>query len=243
VRIAVQLYTLREPLAKNPAETLARIAGMGYRNVETAGLAGLSAEAFRAELDRNGLTAVAGHYGVGDLEGGFDRTVAEAKVLGLRWLVVPWVEQDVFVRQPAFGERLGRIAERLQGEGLGLAYHNHAFEFEPVGVRPAFELLWEHAPATVKAELDVYWCRHAGHDPVCWLDTLEGRVPLSHFKDGDGGKFAPVGEGALDWDSIIPTAREAGVEYAIVELDESPRDVFDCVRASRDFLVSKGLAD
>lgn len=243
MKIGVQLYTLRDEMAKDAKGTLAKLAGMGYRNVETAGLAGLSAAEFRNVLDGLGMRAVASHHGLGAVEGEIGPTVEEAKVLGIEWIVVPWVEEELFRRQPEFGQRLGRAADRLAEHGLKLAYHNHAFEFEPVGVRPAFELLWEHAPRSVRAELDLFWCQHAGHDPVCWLDTLEGRVPLSHFKDGKDGKFSPVGEGALDWEAIVPVARKSGVEYAIVELDESPRDVFDCVRASREFLVKMGLED
>lgn len=241
MKIGLQLYTLRDALNQNPVETLARVAGMGYKYVETAGLGGLTAEAFRAELDKNGLTATSSHHGIDAFERDYDATVKEAKVLGIEWLVLPWVQEEVFRDQPAFGQRMGKVAERLAGDGLKLAYHNHAFEFEPVGSRPAFELMWEHSPKSVLAELDLYWCHYAHHDPVCWLDTLEGRVPLTHFKDGKDGKFTPVGEGELDWEAIVPTARAAGVQYAIVELDESPRDPFDCVKASREFLSKMGV--
>lgn len=241
MKIGLQLYTLREALGKNPVETLARVAEMGYKYVETAGLGGLTAEAFRAALDQHGLQAVSSHHGIEAFEAKFEATVSEAKAIGVGTLVLPWIAEEVFRNQPEFGKRLGAIAERLRGEGLRFAYHNHAFEFEQVGARPAYEQLWEHAPKTVFAELDLYWCHYAGHDPVCWLDTLEHRVPLTHFKDGRDGKFTPVGEGELDWEAIIPVARKSGVEYAIVELDESPRDPFDCVKASRDFLVKMGV--
>ncbi|MGE0002255.1 MAG: sugar phosphate isomerase/epimerase family protein [Fimbriimonadaceae bacterium] len=241
MKIGLQLYTLRDALNQNPVETLARVADMGYRYVETAGLAGLSAEAFRVALDKHGLTATSSHHGLEAFEEKFDETVKEAKVLGVGYLVLPWVQEQLFRTQPEFGQRLGKVADRLAGQGLKFAYHNHAFEFEPVGARPAYELLWEHAPEGVLAELDLYWCQYGGHDPVCWLDTLEHRVPLTHFKDGRDGKFTPVGEGDLDWEAIIPVAREAGVKYAIVELDESPRDPFDCVKTSREFLSKMGV--
>lgn len=198
--------------------------------------------AFRNELDRAGLQAIAAHVGLEDVDDRAQETVSMAKTLGAEWLVVPWIPKEAYRDGwAAFGQRLGRIAETLLSTGMKFAYHNHAFEFEVEDGVPGFETLWNSAPETVEAELDLYWAHNAGHDPVDWLRKLSGRVPLAHFKDGLDGQFTPVGQGQLDWKGILPVAKNVGVEWAIVELDECPNDPLDCVSQSFDYLRDLGV--
>lgn len=244
MRLAVQLYTLRDELAKDLEGTLRKTSDAGYEFVETAGTCGLDPIEFRKKLDAAGLQAVSAHVGLDDVEGGLAQTVATAKTLGADWLVVPWIPKEAYADSwDTFGRRLGRIAERVLSQGLRFAYHNHEFEFKEHEGRPGFQTLWDAAPETVEVELDVYWAHRAGHDPSEWLRALAGRVPLVHMKDGRDGKFTPVGEGELEWEPIIAAARTAGVEWAIVELDECPSDPVDCVGASYLYLTGLGVED
>ena len=242
MRLAVQLFTLREPMATDLGGTLGEVSKMGYRSVETAGLNGLSGEEFRSELDRAGLRSIASHVGLSEVEDALESTVQTAKALGSEWLVVPWVPQESYASGwGVFGARLSRISEAVLSHGLKFAYHNHAFEFELEDGVPGYENLWNGAEETVEAEIDLYWAHFAGQDPSEWLRRLAGRVPLAHFKDGAGGKFTPIGEGEMDWNSILPAATTAGVEWAIVELDESPRDPLECVATSFEYLRKLGI--
>ncbi len=213
--------------------------------METAGLHGRTPEEFRAVLDEYGLQAVSSHVGLGELRAKVPDVAAGLRTLGSQWAVVPWVGKDEYGPGWAtFAASLAPLSDALIRQGLALGYHNHAFEFEPEGGRPGYEVFWEATPPGVIAQLDLYWVWDAGQDPVAWLRRLKGRVPLTHFKDGHrGAKFTPVGEGELDWAAIVPAAREAGVKWAIVELDESPRDPLDCVLASREYLLRQGLED
>lgn len=242
MRLAVQLFTLRDLMEKDLPGTLAKVFDAGFMAVETAGTYGLSASGFRDELTKAGLKAVACHVGLSDIEDNLAETVQDAKSLGAEWLVVPWVPKEAYAKGWAdFGSRLGRAAERVIAKGMKLAYHNHAFEFEPEDGVPGFEVLWNNTPETVEAEVDLYWAHYAGHDPSEWLRKLAGRVPLAHFKDGVGDKHMPAGEGDMDWASIIPAAKTAGVEWAIVELDECPRDPIECVATSFNYLRGLGV--
>ncbi|MBS1714107.1 MAG: sugar phosphate isomerase/epimerase [Armatimonadetes bacterium] len=244
MKLAVQLYTLRESLAKDLDGTLKRTSDSGYEHVETAGTCGLSPKEFRKRLDSVGLRAVSCHVGLDDVEGGLSESEDMAKTLGAEWLVVPWISEAEYAGGwDRFGERLGSVAETVLSRGLKFAYHNHDFEFREQNGRPGFETLWESAPETVEAELDVYWAHRAGRDPAEVLRALSGRVPLVHFKDGRDGAFTPVGEGSLEWEPIVAAARTAGVEWAIVELDESPSDPVDCVAASYLYLTGLGVED
>ncbi|MCW5936567.1 MAG: sugar phosphate isomerase/epimerase [Fimbriimonadaceae bacterium] len=242
MRIGTQLYTLRDPLAADTAGSLARLAQIGCRYVETAGLHGLDPAAFRALLDENGLHTISCHVGLGDLEGRLAETVVMAQTLGAGLLVVPAVgESEYGPGWDKLGARFTAVADSLKPFGLRFAYHNHSFEFDLQEGVPGYERLWSTNPRGLHAELDLYWAWRAGQDPAAWLRRIEGRVPLTHFKDGDKDRFLPVGQGELDWGAIIPAAREAGVEYAIIELDQSPGDPFDAVAESFEFLRSRGL--
>jgi sugar phosphate isomerase/epimerase len=95
-------------------------------------------------------------------------------------------------------------------------------------------------------ELDLYWVEHAGLNCVPLLERCAGRVPVIHLKDkevhpDDGPRMAPIGEGNMHWDGIIPACEKAGVQWYAVEQDNCYRDPFDCLRSSYDFLTAKGL--
>jgi sugar phosphate isomerase/epimerase len=242
VKIGVQLYTVRDQMAEDLTGTLKRLAEAGLKHVELAGLSGKTPEEFGDVLRSTGLSAVSAHVGLAEVRDRLEETAALYKGLGCQWLVVPWAPKEEFADG---GERLGQelasIGKLVRELGMRLAYHNHDFEFMDLDGAPAYAVFWDSAARTLEAELDLYWCHHAGQDPVDWLGKLKGRVPLTHFKDGHGGVFHPVGQGDLDWDSIIPAARSAGVEWALIELDSSPKDPVECVVESYRFLVERGL--
>ena len=97
--------------------------------------------------------------------------------------------------------------------------------------------------------VDVYWAAVAGVNPVRLIDRLHGRLPVIHMKDlevvREEGEmmpvpaYAPVGEGNLDWDAIIPAAQAAGTQVWVVEQDLCRRDPFDCIRSSFEFLKAR----
>ncbi len=239
--IGVQLFSVRDAMERDLPGTFARLANGGYRFVETAGLHGLTPDRYRSELDNAGLRAIACHVGLSDVEERLPETAEGAQCLGAEWLVVPWVPKEVYADGWAdFGRRLGEVAAACHEHGLMFAYHNHSFEFELEDGVPGFEILWNTAPSTVEPEIDLYWTWWAKHDPVAWLERLAGRVYLAHFKDGKDGRHMPIGEGELDYRRITEVAKAAGVRYAIVELDESPRDSVECCLASFGYLKSIG---
>lgn len=243
MHLGVQLFTLRELIDADLPATFKQVREVGYTYVETAGLHGRTAEDYRIELDKARLKAVACHVGLPDVEHNLESTAAMAKTLGATWLIVPWIGKESYESGWAtFGERLGKVAEKVIKQGLKFGYHNHDFEFAEEDGIPGFTRLWDAAPETVEVELDVYWANYAGHDPAQWLRNLAGRVPLAHFKDGKDGQYLPAGEGELDWGAIKKAAEIAGVEYAIVELDTCPRDPIDCIATSFSYFKKLGIS-
>lgn len=248
-RPALQLYTVREPLRRDLDGTLSKLATIGYREVELAWLDGRAPEAYRAALDRAGLKAIGGHVELADITGHLPRTIATARTLGYREVVLPWIPEDW--RTPAgyarLAELLGSAGRRLRDEGLRLGYHNHAFEFDRLqadasaadGTGPdrGYDLLLARTdPALVTFELDVYWARKGGAEPLDLFARHPGRFRLIHIKDGDAsGAMVDIGRGTTDWATLLPAARRAGVAHFIAESDEAP-DPLAFARASFDYL-------
>jgi sugar phosphate isomerase/epimerase len=225
-RIALQLYTVREHTSRDMLGTLARIADQGYRAVEFAGFGGVPVPDLRAALDDLNIRAVAAHIGVDDLQAQVGRVVGDLQALGCDYAVVPWLAEER--RQNAgqiheLAAVLNRTGKLCREAGLGLAYHNHAFEFAPLDGTTIFDILLEETdPEFVAFELDVYWVRYAGVDPIAMLRRLSGRAPLVHIKDmaaGERREPAPVGEGIFEWREVLEACRAAGAEWYIVEQD------------------------
>ena len=244
----VQLYTVRAPLGRDPDATLAALAAIGYREVETAGTAGRTARDFRALLDRHGLAAPSGHVGLAELRGRRERVFDDAATLGHRWLVCPWVEEAE--RDLAGWRRVARdlntVGAAARARGLRLAYHNHDFEFARIrgdrDGRTAFDLLAaECDPALVAFELDVFWAVAAGRDPLALLAQHGARIAMLHLKDRTAaGRMTELGAGVIDYGAVLERARAGGLQHAFVEHDE-PDDPIASVRASHAAL--RGLLD
>src|SRR5262249_31352349 len=131
--------------------------------------------------------------------------------------------------------KLNVAGDKARAAGLSLCYHNHAFEFEPMGGVTPFQVLLGSTDANlVSIEMDAFWVSVAGHDPVEMLGKLSGRVPLMHVKDKATGTplmykesvertaFKEAGNGVLDWPKILNAAGPAGVKHYFIEQDQTP---------------------
>ena len=130
----MQLWTVRDLLANDPDGTLRRVADIGYREVETAGLAGMTPDAFSEKLKRHGLTAPSIHADYESLRRDLGGVVREARTFGASFIVCPSV--DAGERRTSQDWRrvcrtLARAGQAVRGDGLALAYHNHDYEFVP----------------------------------------------------------------------------------------------------------------
>jgi sugar phosphate isomerase/epimerase len=237
----LQLWSVRDPLGTDRDGTLRRVAEVGYRSVEPAGLAGVTPHEMRASLQRHGLAAPSIHASFERLERDLDTVVDEAQVLGAEFLVCPSIDAGRRATADDWKRAchvLARTAREVRRRGLSLAYHNHDFEFVPLpdGSIPLDLMMRETDPGEVKLELDVYWLAKAGRDPVQSLRDSRGRVALVHLKDlGADGATVELGHGVLDMEAIIRAALAVGVRHLFVEQDDSA-DPLASVRTSYGFL-------
>lgn len=229
--VGIQLYTVRRLMNNAPADTLTALAEIGYREVQLAGLYGKTAREFRGLLDAAGLSAPSSHIGLAPLRTQLERTLDDAEVLGHRWIIVPWLDQKDRTLDALKGvcDEFNLIAEAVQKRGMRFGYHNHDFEFTPIdGVLP-FDLMLERTdPKLVFFELDLFWLRKGGRDPLDLFTKYPGRFPSLHVKDMTAdGRMVNVGEGVIDFARIFAQAQRAGIEHYFVEHDNPEQPLQD----------------
>ena len=234
--LGIQLYTLRRAMEDDLEGTLAAVREIGYREVELAGLHGLTAAAFRALLDRHELSAISTHIGLAELHADLARVIADARILGNRWIICPWIDEKH--RTPdgyrMIADDFNRIGTEVSRAGMRFGYHNHDFPFRdlPDGSRGYDILLERTDPSLVDMELDVFWVVKSGHDPLAYLDRAPSRFPLIHAKDMDAsGNMVDVGRGTIDFSAIMRRVREGGIRHVFVEHDE-PASPLESARVS-----------
>lgn len=261
--IGAQLYTLRGVLPENPAEVLQGLAAIGYTEVEVvqAGfgeLQPLIRDAGLVPISMHLMSQiVTGTWGDSQKpERASVEAVAEwAAEAEIRYLVMPYLRPadrgDNLDHYKALAEKLNAAGQAAKAAGLGFAYHNHAFEFEPMeGSTPLATLMAECDPELVQLELDVFWVSVAGLDPAAVLGEYSGRVPLVHLKDKAASAptqfneevpheaFEEVGDGVLDFPAILRASKSAGVQHFFVEQDRTPGDPLDSLKQSYEYLRS-----
>ena len=239
LKVALQLYTVRDEAARDFAGTMRRVAGIGYAGVEFAGYGNLAARELAALLAETGLQPVSTHLGLDLLEGSqLDASLRYCHEIGCSSLVLPWLASEWRSREGmlALAPRLNAIGQRCQERGITFAYHNHDFEF----ARADGSLLFDHLlqatdPALVKIELDVYWAAYAGLDPLAYLRTLADRLTLVHLKDMAADRsMTEVGKGTLNMEGMWTFTRERGL-WGIVENDHPRIPSLESARISLEY--------
>ena len=249
MEIGAQSYTVRRTCQneRDFAQTMERIAEIGYRTVQLSAIGPIEPEHVKAVCDRNGLKIVLTHNPEGDFLHETDRLIERHQLYdcayaGLGYLPERYQSPEGIRR---FAEDFGLVAEKLRAAGLKLMYHNHALEFARM---PDGRTMMDHLLSVMPAELmgvtaDTYWLQYGGVDPYAWLTQHGDRLHRVHLKDytvkGFEIRMAPVGGGNLDFERILGILENNGVtEYALVEQDECyEASPFDCLRESYEYLM------
>ena len=238
-KIGVQLYTVRDAFAAQPVPTLQKIKDIGFDYVEPIGFNVLSTAAFKSALDQVGLEAPSCHMSLDDLRNRPEAALDDIAAIGAGYAVLAWLPESERKEWAALAGQMNKWAELADERDLGFAYHNHNFEFTATaaGELPYHLLLDNTDSSRVAFELDCYWCSLAGHDPVEILTEHGDRIRLLHLKDKTaGGDMAPVGQGIIDFASVLAKAQSVGVDYVYVEHD-NPTDPWASITTSYKNLI------
>jgi sugar phosphate isomerase/epimerase len=237
-RVGLMLYTLREESAQDFEGVLRSVAEVGYEGVELFDLHGFAASEVRSWLDAHGLEVAGRHAGLDAIHTSLPELAAELAVLGSDRLTLSWIEppaSDAEAR--AAVATIAAAAQRVGDAGLRFGFHNHWAELERFEGGSVLDSLLELPADELWVELDLGWAWEAGVDPVELLERARGRSPLVHVKDFRARgtrEFCPVGDGAVGYDRVLPAAIAAGVEWLLVEQDETEGSGLDAVKRSFD---------
>ena len=253
--IGLQLYTVRDHLAKDLSGTLAKVAEIGYREVEIGDFEyyGKKSAELRRILSDHGLKAISTHYTEDQLKSNIQKHIADAKECGITYVGLASLDDkdrnslDAIKRDAEWFNQMGETIGRA---GCHFQYHGHNFDYAAVdgGAIIYDELISRTNPKTVNFQLDCFWCVRAGKDPVDYFHRFPGRFPQLHIKDlksgyppttGEDfrpGAFTEVGQGVIDWKKIFRAAKEGGLKHFYVEQDECDRDSLESARISYTYL-------
>ncbi|MBC3787305.1 sugar phosphate isomerase/epimerase family protein [Spirosoma utsteinense] len=235
----LELYSLRNQFASDVPGTMAKVKQMGFREVEVAGTYGLSFGDFRKLLDANGLKAIGIEASFEDLEGNVPKVLSEAKALGAKYVICFWIPHpgDMFMLHNADQaiDVFNTAGKLLAQNGISLCYHTHGYEFQTYNDGTFFDYLAENFdPKSVNFEMDVFWVKSPGYDPVALLQKYPKRFPLMHLKDRKPGtpdsntgkadleSNVVLGQGDVGIAAIMKQAKKSGVKHFFIE-DESSR--------------------
>lgn len=246
-KIGLELYTVRDLLPKDYEGILAKVAQIGYKEVEPADpYNNMQPKQYRALLDRYGLTMPSTHAGAADGPD-LEKQLEGFQTMGLKYT-------EVRGRQGGGGggartvdsvkrsaDQLNKYGKVVRKFGMKMLVHNHAGEFEPLegaGGKTQYDvLLAETDPALVAMQLDIGWATVAGQNVLEMFAKNPGRFELWHVKDAiDTRKMAasmtpterqraahlcPVGLGDIDYKPIFGAAKQAGLKHFVVEQDNA----------------------
>jgi len=248
--VGIELYSVREQMAKDLEGTLAKVRAAGYEVAESAGFVNHTAAEYRKALDNAGLKLISGHYTLALLRTQLDKIIEDAHTSGMQYVVcsssggqhrVPSSKPDLSLDDWRWvaGE-LNKIGEKTKAAGITLGIHNHTPEFATLdGVLVYDELLKLTDPKLVTFQMDCGWVFASGHDPVQFLKKTPNRFPLLHVKDmvmqPDGKeKITVLGKGSINYGPILKAA--TGAKYYYVEQEEYDLEVFEELRLDAEYM-------
>ena len=263
--LGIQLFSVREMLAKDYEGTLKQLASLGYQEVEAAGFYKNSPEQVKAALAAAGLRMPSAHYSAGDLRKSFDETLAFGQAIGLKNLICSFPaikdpsrlpNQSYRTQVESFtmddyrwnADLFNEWGRRTKAVGIQFGYHNHTMEFAPSGgVVPFEEMIRLTDPELVTYEMDCGWVTVGGGDPVGLLRRFPTRISMLHIKDFkatskpatvvDPPPAAELGQGTVKFGPIFAAAARAGhVRHMFVEQEEYDMPPYEALRIDAQYM-------
>jgi sugar phosphate isomerase/epimerase len=261
IPLGLQLYTVRQDLAKDYDGTMRQLKAIGIRNVQAnLTMSGKSSADQKKLYDSLGISWKSIHAGGDALRGNIQPTIDEAAKVGITNITCSFplfpIDRAKIMAGPTIddwkrnAETFNKCGQACKAAGMTFGYHNHNLEFRKIGaVVPYDFLLKETDPSLVHMEMDIGWVVAGGADPAAYLTKYPTRFHSLHIKDLKNQGIpntnmkmtsAIIGQGIIDWKKLIPVIHKTSVEHAFLEIEEpyvpSPMGM---VKASFEYLHGK----
>jgi sugar phosphate isomerase/epimerase len=262
--IGLQLYSVREMIAKDYEGTLKHIAALGYKDVEAAGYFGHTVEQVKQAMQAAGLNLVSAHYSLPDLNRDLEQTIAFNKELGVNYIICsfPGIKDPSRLKDKKFStivqsftmedyrwnaDQFNQIGAKVKAAGMRFGYHNHTMEFgKQDGVIPFDEMIRLTDPSLVTFEMDCGWVTVGGGDPVQYLREYPKRISMLHIKDfkhtdQPASVIAPppaaeLGTGTVNFRGIFEAASKANIKHYFVEQEGFDMPAWDALKIDADYM-------
>ena len=265
MKLAIQLYSVRDEMEKDFFGTLKKVKEMGYDGCEFAGLYGNDPQKIKEECQKLDLIPISAHVAYQDIIPDIEKAVNTYKTIGCKYMVIPYLPEDLRYgkeKYPQIVADMKVIGKACKNNGITLLYHNHDFEFEKTeNGEYVLDALYNEIPADIlQTELDTCWVNVGGENPSEYVRKYTGRAPVVHLKDFDGEKnenmyeligiesekkevkatfeFRPLGYGKQNIQSIVDAARDAGADWLVAEMDSPSMGLtpMECMQKSIDYM-------
>jgi len=262
--IGLQLYSVREMLAKDYDGTLKQLAAIGYQEVEAAGYFGHSSQQVMSAMSAAGLKCVSAHYSSSDLSKDFDKIVAFNKELGVQYIICsfPGIKDPSRLKDTSYpsliraftledyrwnADQFNKFGEKVKAAGMKFGYHNHTMEFgKQNNVVPLDEMIRLTDPELVTFELDCGWVIVGGANPVDYLQRYPSRISMLHVKDFkhtdkpasvmEPPPAAELGKGTVDYRSVFEAAKKANIRHYFVEQEAYDIPPLEALKIDADYM-------
>ena len=247
-QIAAQLYTLRDftKTAEDFAASMAKLQKIGYQAVQISAIGPIDYREVKKITDEYGMKIIVSHTPNDRLFNDLSQVIAEHKHWDCGYIGLGAMPVEMRKDPQLFIDTYKPIAQEIAKEGLKFVYHNHRFEFEKFDGKTCWEMVCEQtSPEEFGFFLDTYWIQAGGCNPAQFIKQYADRLDIVHLKDmqiiDDNQTMAEVGEGNMDWSTIIPACKEAGVKWYAIEQDVCYRDPFESLEISFNNVKKMGL--
>jgi sugar phosphate isomerase/epimerase len=249
----IQLYSVRDDIKSDFKGTITKVAEAGYKGVEAADynngkFYGLTPEEFKSEIEAIGMEVLSSHTGR-PLEGiieetnwdevwaWWDTAIDAHKRAGMKFIVTPWMPTPTTLEELSqYCDYYNQIGEKCNAAGIKFGYHNHNFEYKEIEDQIMYDYMLENTdPDKVFFQMDVYWTKQGGYDPVEYFNNYPNRFKLLHIKDE---KELGGSDSVMDFDNLFKNIDQSGVEYLIVEVEHYNFEPFESIKMSIDYLLN-----